>query len=361
MRAFVVLLVVLLLCALLARPGRIKIVRRRKKRKSNGNETSSTSAAKPVIGYKLPFKEDPRYVKAKDEKNHHTPRTHEASVAPAFKRVIICAVMKDEDEYVDEWLRYHRHLGFDAIQVYDNSVNGSAKLAYLPQVYGAFVSVRHLPGHSMQSTAYEMCRRRYSQPGVWAAFIDCDEFIVLRKHQRILDLLRERAPQGGALSLNRITFGSSGHAEYAPAPVLQRFTARSKRTDIFVKTISHLPDVRKVEPHFSRLLPDKLRIDCHGREVRTGSINRAASEDIAAINHYFTKSLAEFRRKRLRGDAYQSRKAERYHTNESALLILEEFREVDKEANALFDTRAWEFYQQKEREKAASAPKEIEI
>jgi hypothetical protein len=355
MRAFVVLVLVLLLCALLARPGRIKIVRRRKKRKSNSKD--AISVAKPVIDSKSSVEKGLQSVKSKDAEHEHPFHTHQPAVAPAFKRAIICAVMKDEDEYVDEWLRYHKHLGFDMIQLYDNSVNGSAKLAYLPQVYGSFASAHHLPGHSIQTTAYEMCRRRYSQPGVWAAFIDCDEFIVLRKHKHILDLLREHAPQGGALSLNRITFGSSGHAEYDPTPVLQRFTARSKRTDIFVKTISHLPDVRKVEPHFSRLLPDKLRIDCHGREVHTGSINRAASEDVAAINHYYTKSLAEFRHKRLRGDAFQLRRAERYHTNESALIILEEFREVDKEANALFDTRAWEFYQQKEREIAASAHK----
>jgi hypothetical protein len=128
---------------------------------------------------------------------------------------------------------------------------------------------------------------------------------------------------------------------------------RSKRTDIFVKTISYLPDVRKVEPHFTRLHPDKLRIDCHGREVTTGSINRAASEDIAAINHYYTKSLQEFRQKRLRGDAFHISRAQRYQTNDSALVILEEFREADKESNELFDTRAWDFFQQNEREAAS--------
>jgi hypothetical protein len=386
-----------LLCLLVAvqaaRTVRYKIVRRRRKKRGSGKVSTNTNHT------------NFRNIK-KSSNSHPVTASSLMSESRPFlasyaARVVVCAVMRDEDRYVDEWILYNKYLGFDAIHIYDNSWGGSAKLAYLPQRYGSFVTVKHFPGEGLQNKAYSQCVKRYNRPNTWAAFIDADEFIVLRKHITIQELLNAVIPNGGALSLNRITFGSSGHLQYDPdVPVLRRFIARSNVTDIFVKTIAHLPDVARVEPHYVTLKGSNTRVDCHGHVMTTGSINREASEDIAAVHHYFTKSYEEFRLKRLRGDAYSKIRAQRYHRPDSSLqhsvnatdaaalvmhhpnitctsgelctphdtrdnlttrakevnnadskvsahtelLILQEFQAWDRDANMLYDSRALEFY-----------------
>lgn len=273
-------------------------------------------------------------------------------------KVIICAVVKNEDRYVDEWLMYNKYLGFDFVHLYDNSEDGSAKIAYLPQKYGDFVKVQHLPGASIQVKAYNMCAKQYAPYNYWAAFIDGDEFIVLHEHDSIHELLADVVPSGGALSINRIFFGSNGHLHYDDKPVLQRFTARKNTVDNYVKTITYLPDALRIDNHFSRVRPGKRRVDCHGREIFTENTHSNTTEDVAAIYHYYTKSFDEFRAKRLRGDAYKFSRGVRYHRNDGEVTILNEFLRFDKEANVMFDTRAVEFFQQRQSEMSDFPPKQ---
>lgn len=328
---------ILVLCLLLINQlthSKFIVVRRRKKSKRNGvMQTTDLPVAKSA--------------------------KRDASIHSSSKpKVIICAVMKNEDRYVDEWIMYNKYLGFDFIQLYDNNKNGSAKIAYLPQKYGDFVRVQHLPGSSIQVKAYNMCAKQYEDEKYWAAFIDGDEFIVLRKHESIPHLLSGLDANVGALSINRIFFGSNGHLHYTNAPVLQRFTARKSSVDNYVKTIVYLPDAVRIDNHYARVKKGKLRVDCHNRVIRTESINNNTSEDVAAIYHYYTKSFDEFRAKRLRGDAYKSSRGTRYHENNGEVTILNEFLRFDKEANAVFDTRALEFFQKRHAEMPDFPPKQ---
>jgi hypothetical protein len=177
----------------------------------------------------------------------------------------------------------------------------------------------------------------------WAAFLDCDEFIVLRKHRNIRELLSDIVPAGGALSFNRIKFGSDQQQHFENKPVLSRFTKRAAAPEIYVKTIAYLPDVRRIELHFVRLFYDRYGVDCHGNPVKA-AVHFSPSEDIAAVNHYFTKSFDEFRAKRLRGHAHSAAAQDKYHSTYGEELIKDEFRRFNAEANAVEDTRAWDWY-----------------
>lgn len=172
--------------------------------------------------------------------------------------VVICALVKDEDRYIDEWIKFNKYLGFDRIHLYDNSAHGSAYIGYLPQRYGSFVHVYHYPAESPQLRVYAHCGARYNHSSVWAAFIDIDEFIILRKHASIKHLLHELAPYGGAVSLNRAFFGSNNLTHYDDRPVVERFTRRQTGLDSLVKTISYIPDVTLFEIHYSLLRRGKF-------------------------------------------------------------------------------------------------------
>jgi hypothetical protein len=44
-----------------------------------------------------------------------------------YDTAAICAIVKNEDTYVDEWSRYHLSLEFNEIILYDKSENGTLK------------------------------------------------------------------------------------------------------------------------------------------------------------------------------------------------------------------------------------------
>jgi len=184
---------------------------------------------------------------------HDRDTTKPIAQHPENLTVVICALVKDEDRYVDEWIKFNKYLGFDRIHLYDNSEHGSGYIGYLPQKYGSFVHVYHYPADSPQLRAYAHCGARYNHSSVWAAFIDIDEFIVLRKHTSIKHLLHDIVPYGGALSLNRVFFGSNNWTHFEDRPVVERFTMRQERIDTLVKTISYIPDVTLFEIHYSLL------------------------------------------------------------------------------------------------------------
>lgn len=213
---------------------------------------------------------------------------------------VICAIARDEGNYIDEWITYHLKLGFDAIYVYDNS--DANDLAELPGKWPGKVHVIHFPGNQRQMAAYDTFIQEHRSNHTWAAFIDVDEFIVLRRHPTIKHLLRERCGCG-ALALNWYLFGSSGEADYSPDPVLKRFQHRGQHLNPHVKCIVRLQDAYTMfNPHVPILRRPMVTRDTQGRPVN-GPFNPAGTDDVAVVHHYFVKSRGEFERKRARGRA----------------------------------------------------------
>jgi len=265
-----------------------------------------------------------------------------------FRNIAVCAVVRDEDRYINDWIDYHVLLGFNTIHIFDNSKNGSAKIAYLPQQYGASVKVNHAPGEGIQLKIYNLFvehTARVSADPMWVAFIDVDEYIVLRKHTNIQSFLAEVALTGGAVALNRIQFGSNGHLVYDNAPVLSRFITRKALAEKVMKSIVYIPDVVEVRLNESVLRDGVYTVNPHGNRVKPNYRVSNSSTSIACINHYYTKSLEEYKAKRLRGHALEIHTNSQYNTSiESDNLILTEFIKADAGANAVEDTFAWDYF-----------------
>lgn len=220
--------------------------------------------------------------------------------------VAICAIVKDEGPYLDEWIQYHLGLGFDHVCLYDNS--DAHELAELHGGYGGRVEVRHLPGavqqlfaynHFLHATAYN--HFLHATTAEWCAFIDVDEFIVLRRHTTIHEFVAEHC-RDGAVCLNWYLFGSSGHLAYSPKPVLQRFQMRQEAVNPHVKSIVRCRDAEvMLDPHVP-IMRRGPRVDTSGRPVN-GPLHPGGPSDVAVIHHYFTKSRGEYEAKVRRGRA----------------------------------------------------------
>jgi hypothetical protein len=248
------------------------------------------------------------------------------------RKAVLCAIALKENVYMNEWIQYHLKLGFSKIYIYDNSPDNEANIFKSNQV-----EVVPFPGFCMQMSAYShfLQHIRESMDFDWGCFLDLDEFIVLKKHETIVDLLIEHC-QEGSLGLNWVIFGSNGEKDYRNEPVLKRFIRRSKDVDFHIKSLFCLEDVSSVNnPHYVHLLNGNQH-DCHGN-VFQGPFNMLQpSDDIACVHHYFTKSWGEYVFKAARGEADRPDQLTNPKHNKAC------FDHHDQ--NDIIDTSAWNFF-----------------
>lgn len=89
-----------------------------------------------------------------------------------MKTALIC-IAKNEDNYILEWINYHLKLGFDDIFIYAND--------WQYAINNAKVKLYQIQGNQQQVNAYNHFLKHNNYNYDWAAFLDVDEFLVLKK------------------------------------------------------------------------------------------------------------------------------------------------------------------------------------
>ena len=213
----------------------------------------------------------------------------------------ILACVKNEAPYIREWIEYHRLQGVESFYLLNNESADNLGEVLAPYVAdGTVVLSRSIPGLGLQIASYNAALVAYGDFARWLAIIDCDEFLLpMREGERVADILKDFESYP-ALALNMRMFDTNRHVEKPPGLVIENYTRCVN--DQYVKCI--------VDP--------KRTIGClvHNHYYDAGA--QAVSEDFTPcphsfstaymesrlrINHYFTKSLAEYRAKLARTDA----------------------------------------------------------
>ena len=89
----------------------------------------------------------------------------------------VVAIIKNEGDYLREWLDYHLLAGVDHFYLYDNdSTDNQAEVAK-PYVEAGLAEYFHVPGKLMQYVVYNDAVKRFKFRCRYMAFIDADEFI----------------------------------------------------------------------------------------------------------------------------------------------------------------------------------------
>jgi hypothetical protein len=214
---------------------------------------------------------------------------------------VICCIAKFEDPYLDEWVRYNLKLGFSRVYIYDNHDLPRIEASFDEAPYKDKVTVIHYPGNTKQMPAYNDFIQNHASKHTWVGFIDCDEFITVVNPEPIVNLLERVCPEG-SLALSWRIFGDSGHTDYRPEPVLERFIQCEEQANEHVKCISRCEDLLiSASPHYAELKEEKPQRDTLGNRMELGPFNPNPTLEIAYINHYVIKSYGEFIGKRNRG------------------------------------------------------------
>ena len=141
-------------------------------------------------------------------------------------KVSICAIFKDEAEFLKEWLEYHLMVGIEHFYMYNNNSEDNYLSILQPYIdQGTVTLVDWKPLHA-QMAAYQDAIQRFSGETRWMGFIDIDEFLVPLNGSNVYDVLQPFNGKAGAVLIYWKFFGTSGIEQRDPDKlVTEQFTA----------------------------------------------------------------------------------------------------------------------------------------
>lgn len=241
----------------------------------------------------------------------------------------LCCIVKDENDYLPEWIDYHQKIGVEHFFIYDNGSQVPIRTSIAAMNGSDNITVIEMPGKNQHINAYQHCLDWFGNSSTWIGFIDVDEFIVPKTDTSSLpEFLKDYESYGG-LGLSWLVFGSSGHIEKPVGSQLKNFT---KRSDINFVPNRHIKSI--VQPKF---VQSAFKSHCFKYKPGYFCVNEhytpieGATADVSVqkiqLNHYYCRSLEEFHQKMRRGISDTKRKRK-----------LDEFHAHDSESNAIEDT-----------------------
>ena len=219
--------------------------------------------------------------------------------------------VKNESEYIEEWLEYNYAIGVDKFYIYNNESTDRSKLLQVlkPWIDKKIVDFEDFPGRASQLPIYNDALYRHRFDCKYMGFLDADEFIYIKMEQSLLDFVNEIMNRGEILSgliMYWRCFGTGGQDKKLPGGVIDRFIHRSDlefMANKFTKTIVNPRRIRMVSnPHFARFMTGAICMDEFGNVIDQMSPEDGKLERVQ-INHYMTKSKEEYIKKRERGRA----------------------------------------------------------
>lgn len=236
--------------------------------------------------------------------------------------VSLCVMSKDEELDIAEFLEYHKRIGFDKAYVLDNNSTSAAQfssvLSYVKSGFVEYIWFVPEPGRIPQIAGYELCMKKYGHAHTWMAFIDVDEFIVLKApfaFSNIKNVLCRYKNEAG-VTLNWMSFDSSGHVKRPQGGVLANYRRCQPTTT--VKSI--------IKPRYA-LYPRNAHQFVFQYGYNAVDVSHHHTDnfqnpdpqllgnasllteykylfDIMHINHYHGKSREDYARKKTRGDVF---------------------------------------------------------
>ena len=223
-------------------------------------------------------------------------------------RLGIAAIVKNEEPYIEEWVRYHHLIGVDRFYIFDNGSTDRtlAILRCLADEYS--LELIDFPGAKQQIPAYNYAIRYFKEECKYLAFIDADEFIVFRGDDLFgfVDNIIQSGKRIGGLAVNWRMFGSSGHETKPDGLVIENYLYHANPGGPGNDCVKNIVNPRAVyrynHPHYPTYYPFLHSVDENGRIVKEWR-NEIGETGKIQINHYFTKSKEEWIQRRSLGKA----------------------------------------------------------
>jgi len=227
----------------------------------------------------------------------------------------IVVMIKNEAEYITEWLEYHKLVGVDKFIIYDNNSEDNIKSVLQPYIDAGVVDYIFYPKTqadfekkgkkveywAFQAYAYNDAIKKYRNKSKWIGIIDIDEFIVPVKNEKIIDVINDieknvlKKKTFIGLAVNWVMYGFCGHREKPKGLVIENFTKNDGIQEIY-KSIVNPRTVILYQVHAALHFFYIEGVNEQGKKAYKPDISKSSIEKIR-INHYYTKSYEEYTQK----------------------------------------------------------------
>ena len=223
----------------------------------------------------------------------------------------LCLIIRDENEYLEEWLRWHIGQGVDHFYIYDHASKERVG-GYIARVCADIadrVSVIDWSGihKDAQTEAYRDCLSLSRGESRWVGFIDTDEQIRVKTGQSLPEFLTAYEEYAGVMAM-WVTYGAGGQVRKMPGKLRDRFKTVShgdRWAESVGKVIVQPIYVQDIELHNGRAQEGFYIVDEHKRRLYNYLVQvDSPARDYICIDHYYTKSYEEWMTKLLRGGGY---------------------------------------------------------
>lgn len=231
-------------------------------------------------------------------------------------------LIRDEGEYLPEWLEWHLGHGIEHFFIYDDS--REAPIAGFLGEYAPYCTVRDATWYHyhLQLESYVDALRRFGNKTEWMAFIDTDEFLRVTDGRTLPEVLSE-FPLAAAVLVPWAVYNADGQIRKKPGLVRERF----HQTVPWLKGMPSWKSV--VRPEFVISMaahhPEKLQDGAFMVDTNGTKRDRDFSDlpaDKLVVDHYYTKSYEEWLARLPKGscDPFSSRKMEWFEALNPGLL-----------------------------------------
>ena len=220
-------------------------------------------------------------------------------------RLAILAIFRGEDEYLVDWIEFHKRVGVDHFFLYDNGASQKSKdilKPYIDENIVTYIPFPNLPEPKMRSSygwkefskvsiqklAYGDCPIMYKDYFDWLIKIDLDEYLYPRPPYKslkdVFDIFdRENA---GCVYFQSARFGPSGRLERTGKRVIDSYDMRYPVFDKNFKVAAR-----------SNVIDSSYNFHgCHFFFVKKKA--KVLYDDFTSkyvrLNHYYMKSKAEY-------------------------------------------------------------------
>lgn len=231
-------------------------------------------------------------------------------------KLCLLAIARGEEPYFIEWIEFHKMMGVDHFFIYDNGNDGAAGKLLEPYIRTneiTLIPFPHIEGLrdykktgnntlSIQNLAYGDFILRYRQNCQWVLVCDIDEFVypflssgfnTIKEYLQTLDSSRVMG-----MEIPSYVFGSNGHEVWPDGLVIENYKLRKKEPHLH-KSIGNAS--------FLRPWPHSKAHDFFYTIHFSKTI--LCPDPVLTMNHYWVKSLEEWRRKgRINAVGYMSGK-----------------------------------------------------
>ncbi len=230
----------------------------------------------------------------------------------SFYYLGLVAIFRGEDDYLIEWIEFHKMMGIDHFILYDNGLEKSSQVLLKPYIEKGVVTHipfpdisglrdgRHADTLSIQQMAYADLIKRFRDHFKYILQLDIDEFLFPKSHNSITEVLNEYDDSKLArIEINWTNFGNSGHLTKPHGLVINNFTKSGNH--VVPQVVKSISNTRYLSKRFAYTNVHRFSHRFTLKDIFTKLLlgypqilKGKSANDLFQLNHYISKSKQEF-------------------------------------------------------------------